>query len=107
MSIGRNHYRQPLDSGKLQPEVTSYVCVDRPSKIRCFCAIKTSVLKFCARKKCKNITKNHLIKRGLNSSFLVCACKFQDFAQSHKIFTQSHDRETGTLRNSVCGQNIS
>jgi hypothetical protein len=45
------------------PEVTSHVCVDRNSKSRLFCAIKTSVLKFCARKKCKNLTKNHLIKR--------------------------------------------
>ena len=33
--------------------------------------------------------------------FLVCTCKFQDFAQSQQIFALSHDRETVTFRNSV------
>ena len=33
--------------------------------------------------------------------FLVCAYKSQDFAQSQKIFAQSQDRVTVTLRNSV------
>ena len=34
-------------------------------------------------------------------TFVVCACKFQDFAQSQKIFARSHDREIVTFRNSV------
>ena len=32
--------------------------------------------------------------------FLVCACKYQDFAQSQKKFAWLHDLETVTLRNS-------
>ena len=31
---------------------------------------------------------------------LVCACKYQDFAQSQKKIARSHDRETVTFRNS-------
>ena len=34
-------------------------------------------------------------------TFLVCACKSQDFTQSHKFFARSHDREIGTFRNST------
>ena len=33
-------------------------------------------------------------------NFLACACKFLDFAQSHKKFARSHDRTTVTFRNS-------
>ena len=32
--------------------------------------------------------------------FLVSACKFQDFAQSQKIYARSHNRVTMTFRNS-------
>ena len=34
-------------------------------------------------------------------TFLVCAYKSPDFAQSQKIFAQSHDCQTVTFRNSV------
>ena len=30
--------------------------------------------------------------------FLVCACKFHDFAQSQTNFARSHNRETVTFR---------
>ena len=33
-------------------------------------------------------------------NFLVCAYKFQDFAQNLKKIAQSYDRETVTFRNS-------
>ena len=33
-------------------------------------------------------------------NFLVCAYKYQDFAQSHKSFLQSHNRDTVIFRNS-------
>ena len=36
-------------------------------------------------------------------TFVVCACKSQDFAQSQKNFARSHDRETVTFRNSEMG----
>ena len=36
-------------------------------------------------------------------TFLVCACKSQDFAQCQKFFARSHDRETVTFRNFACG----
>ena len=36
-------------------------------------------------------------------SFLVCACKSEDFAQSQQNFARSHDRETVTFRNSGAG----
>ena len=62
------------------------------------------------KKKWKNIIKNHLvcvkheeeknIKEVKRHKFLVCACKFQDFAQSQKNFARSHDRETVTFRKS-------
>ena len=62
------------------------------------------------KKKCKNITKNSLVrvknveqtvKEVKMHKLLVCACKFQDFAQSQNIFARSHDRETVTFRNSA------
>ena len=34
-------------------------------------------------------------------TFLVCASKYQDFAQSQENFAQSNERETVTFRNSV------
>ena len=34
-------------------------------------------------------------------SFLVCACKSQDIAQSQKIFGRSNDRTTARFRNSA------
>ena len=34
-------------------------------------------------------------------TFLVCACKSQDFAQSQKFVARSHDPETVTFGNSV------
>ena len=64
------------------------------------------------KKKCKNITKNHLIcvkheeknaKKVKIHKFFVCACKSQDFAQSQKFFARLHDHETVTFKNS--GQN--
>ena len=61
--------------------------------------------------KCKNFTSNPLIcvkqeeektvKEVKMHIFLVCACKYQDFAQNQKKFAQSHGRETVTFRNSV------
>ena len=62
------------------------------------------------KKKCKNITKNHLIcvKHGEKTAkevkkhkFLACACKSQDFAQGQTNFARSHDRTTARFRNSV------
>ena len=58
----------------------------------------------------KKITKNHLlcvkheektVKEVKMHTFLVCTCKSKDFAQSQKIFAQSHDRETGIFKNSA------
>ena len=46
MEEARKHMRQHLS---------------RHSKRRFFCAVKTLVLKFCARKSAKNITTNHLL----------------------------------------------
>ena len=44
------------------------------------------------------------VKDAKMHKFLVCACKYQDFAQSQKFFARSHDRETVTFRNSAyCG----
>ena len=45
--------------------------------------------------------KNKTLKQVKMHNLLVCACKFQDFAQSLKKIAQSHDRETVTFRNSV------
>ena len=85
----------------------------RHSKSRFCCAVKTLVLKFCARKSGKISKKNHLTcvkheekscKEVILHKFLVCACKShksQDFAQSQKIFARSHDRETVIFKNSV------
>ena len=36
--------------------------------------------------------------KGVKCFFLVCACKSQDFAQSHKNLERSHDRETVPLK---------
>ena len=41
------------------------------------------------------------VKEVKMHKFLVCACKYQDFAQSQKFFARSHDRETATFRNSA------
>ena len=65
-------------------------------------------MKFCTRKKCKNITNNHLIcvkhkeiiVKGIELFFFVGACKCQDFAKSPKNFAWSHDRDNMTFRNS-------
>ena len=52
------------------------------------------------KKKCKYIIKNHQIrvkheektvKDVKMNHFVVCACKFQDFAQSQKNFARSHN----------------
>ena len=43
------------------------------------------------------------VKEVKMHKFLVCACKYQDFAQSQKFFARSHDRETVTFRNSAQG----
>ena len=40
-------------------------------------------------------------------TFLVCACKYQDFARSQKYFARSHDRETVTFRNSAVSTKVS
>ena len=62
------------------------------------------------KKKCKNITKNHLIcvkheektaKEVKMHKLLACACKSQDFAKSQKNFARSHNRDTVTFRNYV------
>ena len=45
--------------------------------------------------------KKKTVKDFKINKFLVCACKFQYFAQSQKTFAQSHDRVTVTFRNSV------
>ena len=64
---------------------------------------------FMCRKKCKNITKNHIIcvkheektvKEVKMHEFLVCAYKSQDFAQSQTIFALWHDHVTVTFRKS-------
>ena len=45
--------------------------------------------------------KKKTVKEVKMHEFLVCAFKYQDFAQSQKIFAQSHDRTTVTFRNSA------
>ena len=72
----------------------------RHCKRRFFCAVKTLVLKFCARKRGKrSLNKEKTVKEVQMHKFIVCACKSQDFAQSKKNFARSHNRETMTFRN--------
>ena len=82
----------------------------RHSKSRFFCAVKTSVLKFCARKSGKVtpkityyvwIMKKKLKKVVKMHKFLICAYNSQDFAQTQENFAPSHDGTTVTFRNSV------
>ena len=40
------------------------------------------------------------VKEVKMPKILVCACKYQDFAQSQKNFVRWHDHETVTFRNS-------
>ena len=44
--------------------------------------------------------KKNTLKEVKMHKFLVCAYKYQDFAQSRNNFARSHDRETVTIRNS-------
>ena len=48
---------------------------------------------------CKTFKKN-TVKEVEMHTFLVCAYKSQDFAQSQKKIARSHDRETVSFRNS-------
>ena len=43
--------------------------------------------------------KKKTVKEVKMHNFLVCGCKYQDFAQSQKFFARSHDRDTVTFRN--------
>jgi hypothetical protein len=45
--------------------------------------------------------KKKTVKEVKNHIFLDYAHKSQDFAQSNRNFTRSHDRMTGTFRNSA------
>ena len=68
--------------------------ITRHSKSRFVCAVKTLFLKFCTRKSeiiSLKITyyvwkiKKKTVKRVKMHKFVVCACKYQDFAPSQKI----------------------
>ena len=75
-----------------------------------FCAGKNFSFEILGKKKCKNITKNHLIcvkreektvKEVKMHKLLVCACNSQDFEQGQKKFARSHDHVTVTFENFV------
>ena len=50
--------------------------------------------------------KKKNVKEVKMHKFSVCACKSQDFVQSHKIFVRLHDRETVTFRNSALAYQV-
>ena len=85
----------------------------RHSKSRFFLRYHNFSFLYVAKKKCKNITRSHLIcvkheektvKEVKMHNFLVCASKYQDFMQNPNFFARLHDRDAETFRNSGKGK---